>query len=95
MVLQTVIPDPTSSAGDSSAMIISMLNKLTESNLALLARVESIEQKQDNDRFHTNQMSGSDTPNQRDADLAPIGMLAGGRDHDVHPSASAPIGGQG
>ena len=51
---QAVNADPTLSNEDSSATIVSMLNKLSESNQAPLARVESIKQKQDNDRFHTN-----------------------------------------
>ena len=90
---QTVNPDPTLSNGDSSATIISMLNKLSESKL--LARVESIEQRQDSDRIHTNQISGSVTANQTDADLAPDVMLAGARAQDIHPRVPARLGVQG
>ena len=71
-----------------------MLNKLSESNQVLLARVESIKQRKDNDRFHTNQISGSATPSQREADLNPDGTLAGARAQDIHPCTIAPLGDQ-
>ena len=65
-VPQTQNPDPALPHGDPSAPIISMLNKLSESNQALLARVESIEERQNSVNFHTHLMSGSGTSSHRD-----------------------------
>ena len=69
--------DLTLSQGNSSATIISMLNKLSESNQALLARVESLEERQSNENIHTNQVSGSNISSQRYANPVPDVMLGG------------------
>ena len=70
-----------------------MLNKLSESKQAPLARVEVIKQKQANDNFHTNQRSGSVTLNQRDVDFIPDSALTGTRAHDDQPRIPAPLAG--
>ena len=92
MVPQAANPDPTVGKEDPSATIIAMLNKLSESNQALLTRVESIEQRQNVDRVHTNQISGSASTGQREPGLALDGMLAGARTQEAHHRAMAAQG---
>ena len=70
-----------------------MLNKLTESNQPLLARVELIEEKQSGEKFHTYQISGSGTAGQRFSNLTSDGILAGTRGQDAHSHAPPPLGG--
>ena len=91
-VPQTQNSDPTLPQGDTSTTIISMLNKLLESNQALMARIESIEERQNNDRWHTDQALGSDTTGQRAVNLLPGGTLPGARVQNMHPHALPPIG---
>ena len=91
-VTQAQNPDPTPTH-DSSTTIIAMLNKLTESNQALLARVESIEEKQNGENFHTNQISGSDTGGQRASDLISDGIMMDSRSQDTHSRVPPPLAG--
>ena len=86
-------PDPTLPHGDPSATIISMLNKLTESNQALLARVESIEERQNFEKFHTDQIPGSGAAAQGVSNIISDGILVGARPQDVRPRAPPPLGG--
>ena len=83
-VPQAANSDLTVGKEDPSATIIAMLNKLSESNQALLTRVESIEQRQNVNRVHTNQISGSASASQRGPGLALDGMLAGARTQEAH-----------
>ena len=92
-VPQASTSDPTVGKEDPSATIVAMLNKLSESNQALLNRVESIEQRQNVDRVQINQMPGSVSTSQREPGLALDGMLAGVRPQEVHHRAMAAQGG--
>ena len=89
-VPQVQNPDPTLPHGDPSTTIISMLNNLTESNQALLARVESIEERQSSKKFHTGKISGSDIADQGASNLISDGALVGARVQDIHPCAPPP-----
>ena len=68
-----------------------MLNQLTESNQALITRVESIEQKQSSDKCHTHQILGSSMPNQRAIDLAATDILTGARVFESQPRMPATL----
>ena len=58
--------EPSTSSNDSSEAVLSMLTKLTESNQAIIQRIEAIEQKQQVDRQPAPQPPfGSDIRQQR------------------------------
>ena len=91
-VPQTQNPDLILPQGDTSTAIIIMLNKLSESNQALMARIEFIEERQNNDRWHTDQVLRSDTTGQKAANLLPDGTLAGARVQNMHPCTPPRMG---
>ena len=92
-VPQNHTSDPTSSQGDTSTAIISMLNKLSESNQALMARIESIEERQNSDRTRSDQMFGSDSAGQGAMNALPDAAVTGARSQNVHFHAPPPMGG--